>query len=136
MSAISWTLPSFTCDTLSALRQHLRAGWRSGRIVVWAHNSHPGDARATQMGERGEWNVGHRAELYRRMVFNIMVTNDDDHLRNHAFLYDATSGGWRLSPLYDVVPRPMLATERYLAIGIGEQGRVATSTSSDILLFT
>jgi serine/threonine-protein kinase HipA len=67
-----------------------------------------------------------RAELYRRMVFNIMVTNDDDHLRNHAFLYGATSGGWRLSPLYDVVPRPMLATERYLAIGVGDQGRVAT----------
>jgi len=67
-----------------------------------------------------------RAELYRRMVFNIMVTNDDDHLRNHAFLYDATSDGWRLSPLYDVVPRPMLATERYLALGVGEQGRVAT----------
>jgi len=67
-----------------------------------------------------------RTELYRRMVFNILVTNDDDHLRNHAFLYDATRGGWRLSPLYDVVPRPMLGTERYLAIGVGAQGRLAT----------
>lgn len=67
-----------------------------------------------------------RTELYRRMVFNILVTNDDDHLRNHAFLYDATGGGWRLSPLYDVVPRPMLGTDRYLAIGVGAQGRLAT----------
>jgi len=67
-----------------------------------------------------------RMELYRRMVFNILVTNDDDHLRNHAFLYDATGGGWRLSPLYDVVPRPMLGTDRYLAIGVGAQGRLAT----------
>jgi erythromycin esterase-like protein len=45
-------------NTLLALRRHLRAGGRKGRIVVWAHNSHLGDARATQMGERGEWNVG------------------------------------------------------------------------------
>ncbi|MGQ0798839.1 MAG: type II toxin-antitoxin system HipA family toxin [Pseudomarimonas sp.] len=67
-----------------------------------------------------------RTELYRRMVFNILITNDDDHLRNHAFLYDATGGGWRLSPLYDVVPRPMLGTERFLAISIGAQGRLAT----------
>jgi erythromycin esterase-like protein len=36
----------------------LRANGRQGRIVVWAHNSHLGDARATQMGQRGEWNVG------------------------------------------------------------------------------
>lgn len=67
-----------------------------------------------------------RTELYRRMVFNILVTNDDDHLRNHAFLHDASGGGWRLSPLYDVVPRPMLGTERYLAIGVGAEGRLAT----------
>ncbi len=45
-------------NTLAALRKHLQAAGRPGRIVVWAHNSHLGDARATQMGERGEWNVG------------------------------------------------------------------------------
>jgi serine/threonine-protein kinase HipA len=66
------------------------------------------------------------AELFARMVFNIFVTNDDDHLRNHAFLYDAALGGWRLSPLYDVVPRPMVAHERLLHLGVGQQGRLAT----------
>ena len=65
-------------------------------------------------------------ELFTRMVFNIFVTNDDDHLRNHAFLYDAALGGWRLSPLYDVVPRPMVAQERLLHLGVGSQGRLAT----------
>ena len=65
-------------------------------------------------------------ELYARMVFNIMVSNDDDHLRNHAFLWDAASGGWRLSPLYDVMPRATLASERFLHLGIGPQGRLAT----------
>jgi len=78
-----------------------------------------------QFGVSGEVQAD-RAELYRRMVFNIMVTNDDDHLRNHAFLFDASRGGWRLSPLYDVVPRPMLGSERYLALGVGLAGRAAT----------
>lgn len=45
-------------DTLSALRAHLRNVGRAGRIVVWAHNSHLGDARATEMSRMGEWNVG------------------------------------------------------------------------------
>lgn len=67
-----------------------------------------------------------RTELFARMVFNILVSNDDDHLRNHAFLYDAHGEGWRLSPLYDVVPRPQVAQERVLHLAIGPQGRVAT----------
>lgn len=65
-------------------------------------------------------------ELFKRMVFNLLVSNDDDHLRNHGFLWDARLLGWRLSPLYDVLPRPSLATERYLHLGIGPQGRLAT----------
>lgn len=65
-------------------------------------------------------------ELFGRMVFNIFVSNDDDHLRNHAFLWDPATRAWRLSPLYDVMPRPTLATERFLHIGVGRQGRLAT----------
>ncbi|CAN6132743.1 HipA domain containing protein [Methylophilaceae bacterium] len=65
-------------------------------------------------------------ELYARMIFNIMVSNDDDHLRNHAFLWDAALLGWRLSPLYDVMPRATLASERFLHLGIGPKGRLAT----------
>lgn len=65
-------------------------------------------------------------ELFKRMVFNIFVSNDDDHLRNHGFLWDPRLRGWRLSPLYDVLPRPSHATERYLHLGIGPQGRLAT----------
>lgn len=65
-------------------------------------------------------------ELFKRMVFNIFLSNDDDHLRNHGFLWDPRLPGWRLSPLYDVLPRPSLATERYLHLGIGPQGRLAT----------
>ena len=41
-------------------------------------------------------------ELWRRMVFEIMISNKDNHLRNHAFLY--TGAGWVLSPAYDLNP--------------------------------
>lgn len=43
-------------------------------------------------------------ELWRRIVFNMAISNTDDHLRNHGFLL--TQKGWRLSPLYDVNPVP------------------------------
>lgn len=43
-------------------------------------------------------------ELWKRIVFNMAVTNTDDHLRNHAFIL--TGKGWILSPLYDVNPVP------------------------------
>lgn len=66
-----------------------------------------------------------RAELFARMVFNILVSNDDDHLRNHAFLCDSASSGWRLSPLYDVVPKPQVAQERMLHLAVGPAGRAA-----------
>ncbi len=43
-------------------------------------------------------------ELWKRIVFNMAITNTDDHLRNHGFILTKT--GWRLSPLYDVNPVP------------------------------
>lgn len=43
-------------------------------------------------------------ELWNRIVFNMVVSNTDDHLRNHGFML--TKKGWRLSPLYDVNPIP------------------------------
>ena len=53
----SWNLrDTHMADTLDALLAHL-----GGRIVVWAHNSHVGDARATELGEIGELNVGQLA---------------------------------------------------------------------------
>lgn len=44
------------------------------------------------------------AELWKRIVFSMAITNTDDHLRNHGFIL--TQKGWRLSPLYDVNPVP------------------------------
>lgn len=71
-----------------------------------------------------------QAELFGRMVFNILINNNDDHLRNHGFLWDAALQGWRLSPLYDVVPMPSVSRERYLHLGVGREGRLATLTNA------
>lgn len=65
-------------------------------------------------------------EMFARMVLNIITNNNDDHLRNHAFVYDSALRGWRLSPLYDVLPMNVVATERFLHLSVGEQGRLAT----------
>jgi serine/threonine-protein kinase HipA len=43
-------------------------------------------------------------QLFRRVVFNVFVSNHDDHLRNHGFL--RTAAGWRLAPAFDVNPSP------------------------------
>ena len=65
-------------------------------------------------------------ELYGRMIFNIFVSNDDDHLRNHAFVWDHQLEGWSLSPLYDVMPHAVIASERYQHLGVGPQGKLST----------
>ncbi len=70
------------------------------------------------------------AQLWRRIVFNIMVSNTDDHLRNHGFMYDG-AGGWRLSPAYDMNPTPTDVRERALSLAIDE---VDTTASLDIAL--
>jgi serine/threonine-protein kinase HipA len=44
-------------------------------------------------------------ELWRRIAFSILVSNTDDHLRNHGFLR-TTAGGWSLSPAFDINPNP------------------------------
>jgi serine/threonine-protein kinase HipA len=55
-------------------------------------------------------------ELWRRIVFNICISNTDDHLRNHGFLYDGA--GWRLCPAYDLNPVPIEIRSRILATAI------------------
>src|SRR3984885_4430227 len=55
--------------------------------------------------------------LWRRIVFNVLISNVDDHLRNHAFLYSGLSG-WRLSPAYDLNPTPTDIKPRILSTAI------------------
>jgi serine/threonine-protein kinase HipA len=55
--------------------------------------------------------------LWRRIVFNIFISNTDDHLRNHGFLW-AGPAGWRLSPAYDLNPVPTDIKPRVLTTAI------------------
>jgi serine/threonine-protein kinase HipA len=63
--------------------------------------------------------------LWRRLVFNILISNTDDHLRNHGFLY-AGREGWRLSPAYDLNPVPTDIKPRILATAINEDDNTAS----------
>jgi serine/threonine-protein kinase HipA len=98
-----------------------RRPFASGLTLLGAHESEVSRYTLRQHGVEVRRDLH---ELFRRMVFNILVTNDDDHLRNHGFLFDGR--GWRLSPLYDVVPKPQVGLERRLVLGVGPQGRAAT----------
>lgn len=64
-------------------------------------------------------------ELFSRMVFNILVSNTDDHLRNHGFLYQDLDG-WRLSPAYDLNPVPVDLKPRILTTNITEDDGTAS----------
>jgi serine/threonine-protein kinase HipA len=56
-------------------------------------------------------------ELWRRVVLTVLISNTDDHLRNHGFLY-AGEQGWRLSPAYDLNPVPADVGPRILSTAI------------------
>ncbi|MGF6312535.1 hypothetical protein ABIB82_006428 [Bradyrhizobium sp. i1.8.4] len=63
-------------------------------------------------------------ELFRRLCFNALISNTDDHPRNHAIL--AKDQAWSLSPAYDLTPNPMISQERRdLAMPFGNWGRYA-----------
>ncbi|MDA1315287.1 MAG: HipA domain-containing protein [Acidobacteria bacterium] len=55
--------------------------------------------------------------LWRRIVFSILISNTDDHLRNHGFVYEGPAG-WRLSPAYDINPVPVDIKPRVLSTNI------------------
>ncbi len=67
-------------------------------------------------------------QLFRRVLFNILIGNRDDHLRNHGFLREGN--GWRLSPAFDVNPDPDKTTH-VLAINEGD-----TSPDTSLLMAT
>lgn len=68
------------------------------------------------------------AELFRRMTFNALISNTDDHPRNHAVI--ATSNDFRLSPAYDLVPFRHVSLERRdLALTVGSYGRYANAAN-------
>lgn len=113
-------------------RTEKRLGFVSGLTLLACHEmesmtkSYADLARAIRQYCHPSVIRDNNRELFGRMVYNILVTNDDDHLRNHGFVWDARVAGWRLSPLYDVMPKASVSFERQLHLGVGAQGRAAT----------
>ena len=66
-------------------------------------------------------------EIYKRLIFNVIIGNKDDHLRNHGFLY--RENGWQLSPVYDVEIDPDKASH---ALALDDEGSLSCSLE-DIL---
>ncbi len=110
---------------------YLRFGLVSGLTVLDCGDSHLDRERwsyplmADNLRRWSDKPEADCAELFRRMVFNAAVTNNDDHPRNHALL--RRQKGWRLSPAYDLVPAPVVSLERRdLALTVGDYGRTAS----------
>ena len=115
-------------DRAAATNGIQRKAFISGLTLIGAHESESSQQSYRNLAEQlrrfGSHPVEDSRELWLRMLFNILCNNTDDHLRNHGFLWGGR--GWSLSPAYDIVPLPQVATERYLALGVGAEGRRAT----------
>jgi serine/threonine-protein kinase HipA len=110
---------------------YLRFGLVSGLTLLDCDDGHVERERwsylllADQLRRWSEKPDADRIELFRRIVFNAAVTNNDDHPRNHAVL--RAGHGWRLTPAYDLVPAPLVSLERRdLAMTVGTYGRSAS----------
>ena len=115
-------------DRIPDGKEYKRLPFISGLTIIGAHESESPLQSYRRLAEQlrlfGSNPLKDAQELWRRMVFNILCNNNDDHLRNHGFLWDGK--GWRLSPGYDIVPFPQAGLQRDLAIGVGRNGREAT----------
>jgi erythromycin esterase-like protein len=137
----SWNLRDrHMADTLDRLARFLSRPHHPARIVVWAHNSHVGDARATQMGARGELNLGRlAAEQWRSAAVSIGFTTYDGtvtaatewdgpahrrHVRpalpeSYEYLFHETRLGQFLLPLRRPVDLASALADRRLERAIG-----------------
>jgi len=116
-------------------REHTKAGYRRGRMLSaltllradenyqnrdnWSYVLLVEELRRVSSQPRTD-----APELFRRMCFNALISNVDDHPRNHAVV--AMNTDWKLSPVYDLTPSTPISVERRdLALECGDMGRYA-----------
>ncbi len=109
---------------------YLRARMISGLTILRTEDTHQHRDRwsyvllAEELRRISADPKGDAAELFRRMVFNALISNTDDHPRNHAAI--ARDRDWKLSPAYDLTPSTPISLERRdLAMSCGDRGRYA-----------
>ena len=130
------------CDVLLLQRfdrQRVEGGWlrhrmASGLTALGADDSHTDRAKwsylllADEVRRRSARPARDLEELFGRMVFNALISNTDDHPRNHALI--APDAQWELSPAYDLTPNPLTSLEkRDLAMSCGAYNRWANRTN-------
>lgn len=96
--------------------------WDERDRTRWSYPALADRMRATVLAQPTELK-----ELFRRMLFNVLCRNSDDHPRNHGFLW--SEQGLALSPAYDIVPTPTrsgVGTGFSLSMSLGDRGREAT----------
>jgi serine/threonine-protein kinase HipA len=113
---------------------YLRHRMVSGLTALGADDSHTDRAKwsylllADEVRRRSARSSEDLQELFRRMVFNALISNTDDHPRNHALI--APTAQWELAPAYDLTPNPMTSLEkRDLALTCGQFNRYANRTN-------
>jgi serine/threonine-protein kinase HipA len=118
-------------------REHTNQGYRRARMLsaltlLRAEDSHQDRDRwsyvtlAEELRRISAQPTVDGPELFRRMAFNALISNLDDHPRNHAVI--ALNQYWRLSPAYDLTPARAAGIERRdLAMTCGDQGRYANA---------
>ena len=95
----------------------------------WSHAGSYGRL-AKEMGRWSGMPETDRAEIFRRMVFNCLVSNTDDHDLNHGMIADVGRGQqFSLSPAFDMVPQPSGTIRRMHKLIIGDQGALSSRTN-------
>ena len=100
-------------------REAQRIPFLSAMSMLGAKDNDPHSYReiAYAIVQHGAYPNSDLEELWRRIVFTVLISNTDDHLRNHGFLY-VRNKGWILSPVYDVNPTPAEIKARMLSTSI------------------
>jgi serine/threonine-protein kinase HipA len=107
-----------------------RIGYVSAMTMLGARDGEQGSYLeiAEAIEEHSPGAAGDLRELWRRIVFNVLISNTDDHLRNHGFLRLSTAG-WSLSPAFDLNPNPEGEHKR-LSTAIDERNTLASIASA------
>jgi serine/threonine-protein kinase HipA len=121
-------------DRLRTAEGYIRHRMVSGLTMLGAEDTHSDRGKwsylllADELRRRSARPTEDLQELFRRMAFNALISNTDDHPRNHAML--AQTEKWELSPAYDLTPNPLVSHEkRDLAMTCGRFNRYANRTN-------
>ena len=120
-----WSIKAVNGKPVIILRRFDRAA--DGRRIAFLsamsmlgaqdHEAHCHAEIADALQQHGAASESDLKQLWRRMLFSVLVSNTDNHLRNHGFLCEGQKG-WRLSPAYDMNPVPVDMRPRVLATSI------------------